>query len=423
MKNKNLSNKNGITLIALIITIIVMLILVAVTISMAVNGGLFGYASNAARDTEFAKKGEQRIGTGQIEVDGSIYNSPEDYINGVEATPTYSASLLNTNGVLTKTAEYIDENDDTAIIPKGYGIVTGCEAVNQGLVISDEFDSNGNSVGNEFVWIPVPGKDMKVATISDPYVYDAGINYGEPKELVGTDVDFTSSLPGGPYKFDSQEELDYRYGANYFSYETDFAYEAHYKEMAESVNKYGGFYIGRYETTVDSSNNIGSKANTTVLVLCNKIFETTAWCRWWGLYYASRHADVAQNGSTVQTNMIWGQQWSKMIDYVRSKGISVAAISTSTYDRPSGVLASGQATYTNKTDSTDVIYDKIFNIYDLRANVMDWTAEGRGDQYRVVRGGDYQTMPSCSASQRDMNLYQPLSGSERTGSRLALCIL
>ena len=36
-----------------------MLILVAVTISMAVNGGLFGYAGNAAKDTELAKQKEE----------------------------------------------------------------------------------------------------------------------------------------------------------------------------------------------------------------------------------------------------------------------------------------------------------------------------------------------------------------------------
>ena len=59
MKNKNLSNKNGITLIALIITIIVMLILVAVTINMAINGGLFGYAGNAARETAREKQKEE----------------------------------------------------------------------------------------------------------------------------------------------------------------------------------------------------------------------------------------------------------------------------------------------------------------------------------------------------------------------------
>ena len=51
-------DKKGITLIALIITIIVMLILVSVTISIAVNGGLFGYAGRAARETENEKNKE-----------------------------------------------------------------------------------------------------------------------------------------------------------------------------------------------------------------------------------------------------------------------------------------------------------------------------------------------------------------------------
>ena len=52
----------GITLIALVITIIVMLILVAVTISMAVNGGLFQYAGNAASKTNEAIEQEKTLG-------------------------------------------------------------------------------------------------------------------------------------------------------------------------------------------------------------------------------------------------------------------------------------------------------------------------------------------------------------------------
>ena len=49
----------GITLIALVITIIVMLILVAVTINIAINGGLFGYAGQATKDTQIAKEKER----------------------------------------------------------------------------------------------------------------------------------------------------------------------------------------------------------------------------------------------------------------------------------------------------------------------------------------------------------------------------
>ena len=53
-----MKNKNGITLIALIITIIVMLILVGVTINVALNGGIFERATDAKQKTarEVAKE-------------------------------------------------------------------------------------------------------------------------------------------------------------------------------------------------------------------------------------------------------------------------------------------------------------------------------------------------------------------------------
>lgn len=62
--------EKGITLIALVITIIVMLILVAVTITMAVNGGLFDYAGKAAGDTNNAIKAEGELGKGSVTVQG-----------------------------------------------------------------------------------------------------------------------------------------------------------------------------------------------------------------------------------------------------------------------------------------------------------------------------------------------------------------
>ena len=72
---------NGITLIALIITIIIMLILVGVTISVALNGGLIGKAQEARRGTSIgmvkdmvytdagakqAEKGGEKIGRSQL---------------------------------------------------------------------------------------------------------------------------------------------------------------------------------------------------------------------------------------------------------------------------------------------------------------------------------------------------------------------
>ena len=84
MNKKNLRQnaEKGITLIALIITIIVMLILVAVTISMAVNGGLFEYAGKAVGETQNVLDVEQELSNGKIQVDGKWYASIEAYLAG-----------------------------------------------------------------------------------------------------------------------------------------------------------------------------------------------------------------------------------------------------------------------------------------------------------------------------------------------------
>jgi len=73
--------EKGITLIALVITIIVMLILVGVTITMAVNGGLFDYAGKAAGDTNNAIKAEGELGSGLVDVDGTTETEINNIVN------------------------------------------------------------------------------------------------------------------------------------------------------------------------------------------------------------------------------------------------------------------------------------------------------------------------------------------------------
>ena len=63
----------GITLIALIITIIVMLILVAVTINMAVNGGLFENAGQSVKETTIAHEKEKiQMGLTKIIIEKAV---------------------------------------------------------------------------------------------------------------------------------------------------------------------------------------------------------------------------------------------------------------------------------------------------------------------------------------------------------------
>ena len=91
-----MKKQNGITLIALIITIIVMMILVGVTVATAINGGLFETARKAARDTQIEADKEALLGavlealdtkTGTLDVD-NITNLPEGWRNNQDGTYT-----------------------------------------------------------------------------------------------------------------------------------------------------------------------------------------------------------------------------------------------------------------------------------------------------------------------------------------------
>ena len=385
-------HSKGITLIALIITIIVMIILVGVTVSIALNGGLFTVAKDAAENTIAERDKELELSTGAI-IDEWVNGGPISLPEGWEETE--------------KPAEWDNDKivavtDGTNIIPlpQGYEISKeeGENTIEEGVVIKD-------SKENEFVWIPV--------TEDFTTTYGGAMNYSEPKELI---ANYSSS--GAPY--DSQATLDYLYGEGYFDYpETEeekadvknsFAYKAHYEEMVESVNKYNGFYIGRYETTIDENNEIGSIENIPVLTVDKTIPQANnEESRWYGLYYTGRNSNVTGNQEYIQTNMIWGQQWDKMLKYFDSRSIDYSEWGQSTQG---AVVNSGQSTNSNNEK------DEIYNIYDLRTNSYEWTAETGSTDTRVCRGGMYSTSKLVS----DLTFINPTNSFRGYVSRLTLYI-
>lgn len=83
-----MKEQKGITLVALVITIIVMLILVTVSISVALNGGLFKNAGDAANNTAVERNAEYNLSSGKVTVD-NVEKNVSDY--GVTTTaPTTS---------------------------------------------------------------------------------------------------------------------------------------------------------------------------------------------------------------------------------------------------------------------------------------------------------------------------------------------
>ena len=78
-----MKGQKGITLVALVITIIVMLILVGVSITVAINGGLFTSAKSGANNTKEAVNAETNLSSGKVIVkeDGSdVEHNVEDWM-------------------------------------------------------------------------------------------------------------------------------------------------------------------------------------------------------------------------------------------------------------------------------------------------------------------------------------------------------
>ena len=111
-----MKTQKGITLMALIITIIVMLILVGVSVSVALNTGLFKTAQGAARNTEEQKEKEQALSEGDL-IDSIVARVQKvkcgDYVEYIPNGGTYKVNDAST-GVNTSEGyqTFTTEGDD-----------------------------------------------------------------------------------------------------------------------------------------------------------------------------------------------------------------------------------------------------------------------------------------------------------------------
>lgn len=153
---------------------------------------------------------------------------------------------------------------DGVIIPDGFYYVGGDKET--GLIISDnEEDYNkGDShevasslKGNQFVWIPV--------------------------ESYGT-TDFDES--GLTYSEDIDEEMT-----------------AESQSIEASIEKYGGFYVGRYETGVENGETVVKQGKETSQVSLDEAINSSK-----NMY----------NTSSVSSTLIHGKQWDSVVNFISS---------------------------------------------------------------------------------------------------------
>ncbi len=384
---------------ALVVTIVVLLILAGVSISLVVNNnGIIQRSKEARSKYGQAKDNEQAQMSGvsdwidnQVGSNGGTKVNPTvpGWENKKDENSTINGGEGNANNP-TIPAGYVPINTATSNWGDGSSAPTQ-DSVDHGLVIKD--DNN-----NEWVWIPVPdvtvmcntkneteyilsgtsgdnaiktklySKSEIISGITRNNPEDAGTSeYSEPNLLVGNGTDFDAD---NEYYGNILGELGTKEMlANVFVSE--------YKDMIESVEKYGGFYIGRYELSDE-----GVKKDKEVLVNKN----------WYDLYTACGDATKLQASQKVKTQMIWGCQWDVVCDFIANKGDKkdiTDSRSWGNYNDSIEPANTGNYQKTQKKNTGSNENWKANNIYDLAGNCSEWTREAYGNEGRAIRSGNY----------------------------------
>ena len=347
-----------------------------------------------------------------------------------------------------------DASGDKVPVPNGYvgSSVAGENEIDTGYVIyegeeavTDSNVADAQKNRNQYVWIPVPD-------ISKFYGTDAngkkwGKNYSFSSSTSSSYDEITGTKPYNwsesngvmtinskisyiepdvvPKSGSTGYDMDSRLKTLGLGAKTTHEFlnqlEKEFNNMLASVEKYGGFYIGRYETgNINQDTPVIQKGNT-------NISSQT----WYNMY--KRCKNIKGANTNVETGMIWGNQWDRTLMWLIETGSKtkeqIADDSTSwgnyynatfEYVNSSGSTVTKNENSGTKIPTGNTEYTKANNIYDLAGNVYDWTMEAVSSLYRVCRGGYYND--SGYSHPADYRVYNIPTSDYSYGCRSALYI-
>ena len=319
-------------------------------------------------------------------------------------------------GIIEKsTTEFANNNNIREVregnipIPTGFYYIKGTKKA--GAVITDA--ENGGAGGNEFVWIPV----KNIGEMAKPI--DGTNDNNENKKYRGVLYNFNSDKKQNSEIAWSTDSTSYREPANLSDMDeagnvygwTSTLYQEEYDKMVKQVEKYHGFYVGRYEMSLNSEGEAQSKGGETS---ANASADSDN--KWYGLYTKAKTyaPDTQENTKSVVSSMIWGSQYDAMMRWMQDNGVDVTERPT---DTPSSTLQNAVRN-TGSTTGGANNKDVINNVYDLLGNRREWTQEADYTDCRVLRGGFYDFADSPS----NRRSGGPSNAPANFGSRFTLYI-
>ncbi len=291
---------------------------------------------------------------------------------------------------------------------------------------------------NQYVWVPVDDPSRIYGVDSNGKIWGKlyKFSYSGRTPLNWTETNGGMSITN---KKSSSREPDVIWGSGSILYDSDgYSFmnyymrgknryemlaqelEQNYYEIIESIKKYGGFYIGRYET--------GGLNGTAVV---RKMDTSITEGNWYKIY--EKCLGLKGNNVNIKTTMITGSLWDETIEWLVKSGATNSEGTILTYELV-GINSTTFGNYlkatfkyivkdaetpvateikelrkstTIPTGSTE--YTKANNIYDMAGNEPEWTIEAVTDNNRVYRGGDYSNEGSYAPAVNRFN-YIPGSG-------------
>ena len=352
-KQQNQKFNQGITLVALVVTIVVLLILSSVSLNLVLgDNGIIVKAKEAAETTAAAQEKE-----------AMERNLLEKELENSLSTPAV-------------------EPTDGVKIPTGFYYVGGTKA--SGIVISDNKNDKNkyrnqkvvgtDLLGNQYVWIPCTtdssSSDLQYARTEWGVEVDGDDNSRAIKdELTLTDASVTYS--------DSDT-------ANGINADVSKEIVAQIKAEKASVAQYGGYYIGRYE--------VGRNSDTAVVKYNQTPYASITWSTAYGL------AKKIITNSEVNSYLCSSYAWDTAVNFIQNNSTAKNyATSIEGFNGnwnpqavkdPSGnvIKPAGTSQQLNTGLTT-----QFCNIFDMGGNEAEFTTElNPGTSETVVlRGGGY----------------------------------